>query len=455
MQFSKYNIFVNDYPEKDQCLIFNTRTQALVKIERHLMKVVENHPSPLYFSDLICYSQEMIELHKNGILVYKENEDAEKLEKFFDDLKYKYNPSVFPVTIVTTSACNFRCKYCFEEAARTSKQLDQETCDGIIEWLKKWMINTRYRCLHLVFYGGEPLLNIDKIDYLCEKIKLWCDDHRIEFKFTLQTNGFFLTPQLVDRYVPLGLTSVRISLDGVGERHDRNRVLIDGKGTFDVIMENILDCVDKIKIGISVSYDRDGVDHIEELMEYFQGLGILKKMGKFLLAPVHARLGPEGRPECTQQDECMVNYDDEVLMQTTKQLSSILKKYDLPSSSQLSIFGCPLTRQYAGVTIDQEGLLYRCNSMLGHKDFSIGDIYQDDFNEQQQVFRDIDAWRQCPADCPYLPMCGGGCRLMSFLETKNFSAPMCKRKYLDKVIGDMVKDEYLREKEVNLVNREA
>ena len=109
-----------------------------------------------------------------------------------------------------------------------------------MEWIKSQIIKLGYRSLYLNFYGGEPLLNQPVLEYLAGSMKAWCESRGIGFKFMVQTNGYLLTTELVERFLDLGLKQVRVSVDGVGEDHDKNRPLRGGGGTFDVIMDNIM-----------------------------------------------------------------------------------------------------------------------------------------------------------------------------------------------------------------------
>ena len=445
MFLSKYTICVNDFPRKDEYLLYHTRTQGLVKINRALKAVIDNYFHPLYFSERNHFTEDLLQLKKMGFLVQSHEEDADKMRKFFHEIKYLHDVKCFPVTILTTAACNFRCSYCFEDATRSSETMDIETCDLVIDWMKRWLSHAPYQKIYVTFYGGEPLLNTDAIDYICEKMRPWCRKTEIDFAFMLQTNGYLLSTELVDRYMPLGLQHVQISVDGMKDDHDKNRKLANGQGTFNVIMDNIIDCVDKVDIGLSVSYEKDNVEHIERLLDYLEGLGILHKLGQFIFAPVQPSLGPEGKPQQIQRAECFCNYEDDCLISANKKIMQILKKKNLFMPRMLSAFACPLTRENGAVTIDAKGRLFRCNSMLGHPEFSIGDIRDKDFNRQQRYFRDLDVWEKCPIDCAYLPVCAGGCRMAAYMKDSLFTKPACKKEYLDRMAVEFIKEEYLRE----------
>ena len=61
----------------------------------------------------------------------------------------------------------------------------------------------------------------------------------IAMTISVITNGLLLTPEVVDRLKPFGLTSVKITLDGDRDTHNRMRPLRGGQGTFDRIIHNI------------------------------------------------------------------------------------------------------------------------------------------------------------------------------------------------------------------------
>ncbi|VAX34819.1 hypothetical protein MNBD_UNCLBAC01-473 [hydrothermal vent metagenome] len=441
MKLSTHTIVVPDYPAKNEYLLYHTRTQGMVKVNQDLKNVIDNFNS--LSDDLKTPHQDNLDaLYKMQILIKNDNEDKERLKDFLQQLKFSIRKKSFPVTILTTYSCNFKCVYCFEESSRAHQNMDEHVQKGTIEWMKEKIEQDGYQQLYLNFYGGEPLINKAAIDYIVPEMKSWCQERGVKFKFMLQTNGYFLTPELVDKYLSMGLDQVRISVDGLREVHDKNRPLRGGGGTFDRVMKNIVDSVEKVKIGISTSYEKDDITHIEQLMNYFEELGILNKLGAFLFSPIHPSLGPDGDLGKLQRIECMCNHEDTYLANAATKIRSLMEQKNLPIKGGMAVSACPLVSEHSGMTIDQEGKLYKCNSMLGHKDLAIGSVFHERFNTKQKEFRDLDVWQQCPQDCTYLPMCSGGCRLMSFLETKSFNAPACKKPYLNRMAPEFIKKEY-------------
>ena len=442
MKLSDYTFCVEHYPAEGDHLLFNTRTQAMVKVNDELKGVIDHFFDAENFDLKIKYCSELIRLHDMGILVENEEEDRRNLEAFFQQLKHGIKKACLQVTVLTTDACNFSCVYCFEKDAQENIHMDRATCTLAMDWMKKQIERFGYEELQIVFYGGEPLLNTAGLEAIAEGMKSWCGARGVRFRFMLQTNGYLMTPEIVERYLPLGLFKAMISVDGPAAVHDRNRPLKGGGATFERIMKNILGCVDKVKIGIATSYDKDEIGHIEEMLDDFEELGILHKLGDFVFSPIHPSFGPKNRPEAFRQMSCMCNYEDDVIVRANENIRKLMEHKGLPTRNVMAIAACPLTRQHSGVTIDQRGRIYKCNSMLGYPEFSVGDIREEGFNEKHEEFLNIDAWRTCPQDCTYLPMCSGGCRFMAFLEKKDFSAPTCKKKYLDAVAPEFIKKEY-------------
>jgi uncharacterized protein len=300
-----------------------------------------------------------------------------------------------------------------------------------------------YKGLLINYYGGEPLLNPQAIEHISAVMQEWCQKKGIRFAITMQTNGYLMTPAVVDKLVPLGLRKVRISVDGMKDSHDRTRPLRGGGQTFDRIMHNIAGCADKVQISISMGHEKDETDHIEALIRHLDELGVLPKLGEFIFSPIIPSMGPKGHSHMIRGSECMCNQEDKTLAKVIGRLKDLMDEKHLKYTFNMSVNACGLVRENSGLTIDQHGRLYRCNSMLGHPEYAIGDVRHDEFNDTHKEFRDLDVWKQCPTDCTYLPMCSGGCRLMSFVGgNKNFRVASCKKPYLNEMAPEMIKRQY-------------
>lgn len=133
--------------------------------------------------------------------------------------------------LLLTHECNSRCRYCYEKSMKEENDLGKKwkfdfSCPNSfcvdVGKLKRFLMKDKDAAL--VFYGGEPLLEIGKIKEIMDKINA---------PFRMQTNGKLLD-RLDSSYVNR-IDKILISLDGDKERTDYNR----GEGTYDKVIENI------------------------------------------------------------------------------------------------------------------------------------------------------------------------------------------------------------------------
>jgi len=441
---SRFNIWVNDYPNRGEHLLFNTRTQALIKVDKELKEALDKLPLSLLATRYSLLQKNLNSLKDNGIIVEDEKEEEERLNDFFRQLKYESSTLPFEVTILTTYSCNFRCVYCFEESVKESVFLDKDTSDSIIKWIIDRAEESGFKRIFLVYYGGEPLLNIRPIYEISWYIKDWAGKRGVDFGFGIITNGSLINPGLIDKFLTVGLKELRITIDGDRAAHNKKRPFSDGSPTFDLIIKNIKGVLAKVDIGLAGNFDRENFESIPGLLDYLDREGILHKLSKIDFSPIGPRLGPKDNPGAVELGNCLSFLGKDGLFNEVIAVKKELMKRGVNVRSGLAINACSLIMREGGVTIDPQGDIYKCNSLVGYREFSIGNVKDEGFNERAEDFLNIDAWNKCPKDCPYIPMCQGGCRFFSYLENNNFSGLSCKREYLDRISPELIKLEYQR-----------
>ena len=134
--------------------------------------------------------------------------------------------------IILTDQCNSECRYCYQKSV---KDADSDLHDVFwfdfsapsrshvdVKKLKQFL--ERDKNPVLIFYGGEPLLEIEKIKEIMGTL---------DVPFRMQTNGLLLD-RLPFEYVNR-IQKILVSIDGSQERTDFNR----GKGTYNKVMGNL------------------------------------------------------------------------------------------------------------------------------------------------------------------------------------------------------------------------
>ena len=149
------------------------------------------------------------------------------------------------ITFIVTEDCQLRCGYCYlvgkNETSKMTFGVAKTAVDTILRDRKLfWKSSVIWD-----FIGGEPLLEIDMIDCLCDYIKLqmYLLDHPWfnSYRFSFSTNGLLYADPRVQRFIRKNErhVSMSISIDGTKEKHDAQRVFPDGRGSYDEVIRNV------------------------------------------------------------------------------------------------------------------------------------------------------------------------------------------------------------------------
>lgn len=148
------------------------------------------------------------------------------------------------ITFQITNACNLQCSYCYEHHKSTEK-MTLETGKKIVDYILNLyedgtsdFVNRDTKAVILDFIGGEPLLEAELIEHICDYWFSECYRREIPLgpftRISFATNGRLWFSQaaqhLLEKYHDL--MSVTVSIDGVQELHDRYRIDEDGNGSF-------------------------------------------------------------------------------------------------------------------------------------------------------------------------------------------------------------------------------
>jgi len=430
---SKFNIFIPI--EDEQKIIYNTFSDSIVIGDIDLIEAINHYNKPILLSDKqIDY---LNELKKLGIMVDDNTNEEKELEYWFQ--KQKYDSTTFNATILLTLACNMKCTYCFEQgidsALSMNKKMYQEVCHWLIDKLEK----VRPKEFVLTFFGGEPLLNIEALEYLSKNIYLATKKMNIELKIGLITNGLLLTKKLVNSLKQFGLDWIKVTLDGDEVTHDSLRPLKNGKGTFRSIVNNLLIIKGIVPIVVGGNYDNNTKKNIPILLDELKRLGFTDEIKEMAFKPI---LGFPNHENCSshQIEACTFS---ETNVEDIFYLNTEIEKRGFNALKKIALGPCEAMRENS-YAIDPSGLIYKCAAMAGRKEYSIGNIKNDDSNNfytsNNIAFMTSDPWKKCK-NCKYIPICGGGCRMGALLQSGDVSETSCEKEYFEKVTTKLIMSE--------------
>lgn len=443
---SKFNVLIADFPNPGEYLVFNTFTDSRVIINEQL-KALMDKADRAELSELTAEEREVLAaLQDLGIMVENGVDEDRELEYWFQRLKF--DTTTLDLTVLTTSACNLGCTYCFEEGINLKGFMQEETCRQVSAWVEAKLDEVRPRVLHLTLFGGEPLLNPGAAGFLSRSLHDLARERGVEHRISLITNGVLLTREIVDELVPLGLKRIKVTLDGDEAAHDSKRRYKNGKGSFQVIMNNLLAIRGKAPISIGGNFDAATKDSIPRLLDHLLELGftpddILDITFKPILAPTN-RL-PVLNNAMDSGHTCTFS---EMNVSDILWLREEVERRGFKTKEGIAIGPCCATREHT-FTIDPWGNLYKCPALVGREQYMTGSVHDRQGNHQNTRFMTVDLWRDpfCQP-CSYRPICGGGCRGSSVTQSGDFGKIACEKRYFDTVALELVKREYLKEQVV-------
>lgn len=160
---------------------------------------------------------------------------------FYDfTVNHKYKSEVKSITIFMTEQCNMKCTYCFEKefknrVGKVSNKVIEKTLDLLFN-------NDDGETKTLTFFGGEPTLNIDGIRHALEYyLKLKENGLKSDIAFEINTNLLTLTDELIELFKEIRYHAsfyISISCDGFKELNDKQRIDVNGNGTYDKVITN-------------------------------------------------------------------------------------------------------------------------------------------------------------------------------------------------------------------------
>ena len=152
------------------------------------------------------------------------------------------------ITFIVTKDCQLACKYCYLVGKNEKERMSWEVAKAAIDYILDNEQDFKEASVVWDFIGGEPFLEIELIDKICDYIKLemyrrnhhWFDSYR----FSFSTNGINYHTDKVQDFIKKNREhlSIGITIDGTEKKHDLNRIWKgDGQeqGSYKDVVKNI------------------------------------------------------------------------------------------------------------------------------------------------------------------------------------------------------------------------
>lgn len=422
MHYSQYNyLFISS---TGKYLLYNSETNSFAELDKGLYKQLAKMKDTGVLEDV---DQETVVALKKAKIVLSQNNDTIFLDK---KLKYYLNtfqPTALGFALAPTTACNFKCPYCFEEN-RLHKYMSEENENDFVRFIKSHPLVTD---VSLTWYGGEPLLGFKTIKSILSKLK----KNNINLaSHSMISNGYLLNEEKAKYFSENPLTFIQITIDGNKESHDKRRILLNNKPTYDKILSNIdyfVHLNPNTNIAIRVNIDKSNKDSFyplyKELSDRWRDFPTINIYPAFVI---------EYTDSCSSECSAL-NQSDRIDF-----YFELYKKHGVNINfyPETKVGGCGATKVNYYV-VGPEGELYKCWNDIGVKEKVIGYLKGNEIPNynifcQYLVGPTMFEDSKCQK-CNIFPICDGGCkwiRLRNENEGKNFDLCSNRKDNLDKFL---------------------
>jgi uncharacterized protein len=145
-------------------------------------------------------------------------------------------PETLTAWLHITNACNLDCPYCY--VRKSSARMNEETGQRAIESVFRSVRSRGFKAVKLKYAGGEATLHFDLIRRLHERARELSAMTGLSLREVVLSNGVRLRPNDAD-WLMEQRVKLMISIDGVGELHNRLRPRRGGGETFDQVAHTI------------------------------------------------------------------------------------------------------------------------------------------------------------------------------------------------------------------------
>ena len=368
-------------------ILFNVITGRMVLLEAEESLLLDNLPS--------AYTVELDDLIEGYFLVpvdYDEKDTVQKLRIIIRRISESNGAENY--TILTTTNCNARCFYCYESDL-PHLNMDKATAENLVKYMADHRKGSNRLKLH--WFGGEPLVCVDRIDQICEAL----NDRGIGYISSMTSNGYLFTEKMVKRAATSWrLKSIQITLDGTETVYNTTKAYVGVKESpYQRVLKNIQLLISYgIHVIIRLNLDEhnysDLKDLIDELTDKIQDR-------KMINVYSHVLFENAGFAPIRRDDESKIK-----LYSRQVELNTELEKRGLNGQRR----GLPFLKTHHcmadindSMVVYPDGRLFKCEHV------EVGDEFghiDSDFKDQKGIykFQTTVELEECDS-CPIYPSC--------------------------------------------------
>jgi uncharacterized protein len=423
---SRYNF---QLPLSDGQALFNASTGGVIKLEggdsAELAELLAGPRTTVHEEEL--GAELTARLWRNGFLVDPAADEVEPVRERYWTARGRA-PVVLVVT--TTMECNLGCYYCYE--SRTGDAIGADSADDLARVAAERLGRQGKRSLHVNWYGGEPLLNIEAMERGSLAIQEYCASAGVAYHASVLSNGTRWPDDVGEFVARHRLRQIQISFDGLKENHDRRRHYRrshrpEGESSpFELAVDLVDRLLEHARVDARFNADPGNADDVPGFIEMARERGWFEKPNRFVLGvsklTVYSERSSFMRRRELDDDryEALCQLVRERVPQRSQHLDGVVEGFPFPRTSV-----CGALAPDSAV-VGADGLEYRCGLQVGETHRAVGRVSGDGGEE----FADRAWWDEYDptkletcSRCSFLPICWSGCPKMHLDATADGDVP--------------------------------
>ncbi|MBI5070668.1 MAG: radical SAM protein [Deltaproteobacteria bacterium] len=372
-------------------------------------------------------------LRELGFLVEGEAEDEARLAGARRTAA-SGRPGSFYVTLMPTLACDLACTYCFQKDHPAQGHMKPEVEAAALEWIERAVARSTAQKLVVAYIGGEPLARKDYVLRSAARLSAAMARMGRAFEWQLVTNGVSLDVDFARSLSALGQGEIKLTLDGDRETHDAGRVYRDGRGTFDRVFAALVAVAHtcpEIRLRVGGNFREGQEASFEALLDRMAAAGLAGRLKSVDFKPV-------------VEGGCATSCGSRA-SETLVQLRGATSQRGLTRQAPRGVdqlAPCELHWDDAW-TIDPSGRLYKCLAVAGRPELALGDVRSEALRPDPLLAGE--PWKACAPDCPFVPVCLGGCLGGKVATGGRLGETACDRPLLEDQFRREIRRRYLEE----------
>lgn len=434
------------FPESKRFFRVNSKAKKLIRAIEKNEAAGAAEKLGLSDEEVKTYTDKIIECHTLPTVHQKAKDSYDK----------KAVHHLTRLVLHVTNDCNMRCKYCYANGGTYNSDrslMSREVLDQTLDFFYSKFASISY----IQFFGGEPLMNLDLIEYTCEKVTGICEDREEKTAFAVVINGSLISQRFIDLVNKYSIT-VTVSYDGNRAVNDIVRPLANGNGSSDLVLKKVNWLKEETgqPVTIEATYNKyhvengiDVVDAVRDIKASVPNVGVhlvpaggdqtcdfaLQDLGMF--------------PKSVHQimEAYFGNNGEDTSVPMYSLASRIFTSLENPATNSALVCDAGL----GTISVSTVGDVYPCFMFTDQEDLCYGNVWQDDLFESARFARiqnklaKIEVKDRNPQcnKCHIKRICNGCLGLNSFQSGDPFklSKPLCDmfRNMVDAALIEYVK----------------